>query len=206
MSYAIVLLRLSRLRRMARDWLLMLDDSILPGFALCEHAMRTCEQGKILLIGHRALYLPTDDRDHVEAANSNWRVGAQDGRVFGIWAMPLRYILAVNGFNTNLDGNRGQWDVELRHRMDMYTHNVGVEYEIVEGARTYEIEHGYPWGETPRSFDSWKEDAGSTSWCAPGPRLSKMRDAIIQDLQRGHYAVEKEGPEEDAQEIVDDED
>lgn len=186
------------------DWLMMLDDSILPGFGLCSHAARVCEQGRILLIGHRALYLPTAERNDIEVSNSNWRVGAQDGRVFGIWAMPLKYMLGVNGFNVNLDGQRGQWDVELRHRMDMYVDNVGgVEYEIVDGARSYEVEHDYPWQQAPRSSDAWRTDAGTTSWHAPGPKLKTMREAIHKDLQRGNYAAEEDEDEDDPQEVFD---
>jgi hypothetical protein len=181
------------------EWLLMLDDSIIPGYALCETAAKTCERDEILLIGHRALYLPTLERDSVEVANSHWHVGAQDNRVFGIFASPLKYLLAVNGFNTALDGRRGQWDIELRQRMNLYAQNVGIEFVQSEAARTYEVEHDYPWKQAPRC-----EVDTPTTWRAAGPDLKKMNHAARLDLQRGNYA--QQPTEEDDQEVFDEED
>lgn len=183
------------------DWLMMLDDSILPGFTLCERAARACEQDTVLMIGHRALFLPTKARDYIEAADSNWN-NSQDGRAFGIWAMPLRHVLKVNGFNTTLDGRRGAWDTELQRRMRTYANNVNIAFVTDPAARCYEIEHDYPWTQPARQLDEMGETG---SWSAPGPSLKKMRDAFIRDLQRGNYAAEEEN--DDAQdEAFDEED
>lgn len=176
----------------AHENLLMLDDCCIPGYALVHHAKTACAAKKILLIGHRAFYLPNQHHDYVEIADANWQPDSPR-HVFGIWAMPLQYMLDINGFNVELDGKRGSWDVELKARMDMYCENRGRKYTILHGARCYEIEHDYPWNAAGKHDENPKVDA----WLAPGTSLSTLRKAYLAGQSASWITVDGESTEEE---------
>jgi hypothetical protein len=187
------------------DNVLMLDDCCIPGIALINHAKAVCARNNILLIGHRALYLPNEHRDFVEIADSNWNNGTLRN-VFGIWAAPVNHLLAINGCNEVLDGARGANDLELKYRMNMHLENVKAEYEIVQGARCYEIEHTYPWdAEGTKHPDNWKSLTDG-SWKAPGPALRELRktykagNAVTWTIIDGADQEETNDAEEDFEE------
>jgi hypothetical protein len=168
------------------EYLLMLDDCCLPGFGLVEAAYKACEAGAILLVGHQQMHI---EDDQVEVAQANWPVddgpafydvekAKQLRRVFGVWAMSLSHILAVNGFNTQLDGTRGGLDLELLERMDRYARAQSLQYVVEPNARIYEIGHEHPWKEQNKREGDWK-DALPSGWGfkAPGPNLKAIRKA-----------------------------
>jgi hypothetical protein len=156
---------------------------------LVEAAYRACEKNRILLVGHQQMYLEraaggwSDTK--LEVAQANWTTSRCDPRsvdeakklrrVFGVWAMPLSHILAVNGFNTTLDGDRGGLDLELLERMDRYAHAQNLTYEFSSCARIYEMGHEYPWKKQGRDED-WREKLpDGWGFKAPGPSLKQMR-------------------------------
>lgn len=154
------------------EFILMLDDCCLPGFGLVEAAYQACESNNVLLVGHQQMYVESDknskdwENSRFEVSQANWlekktvlsvNEAKQLRRVFGVWAMQLSHILAVNGFNTALDGDRAGLDVELMERMDRYMQASDVKYEINPAARIYEIGHSHPW--VPwRKKEATKED------------------------------------------------
>jgi len=173
------------------EYLMMLDDCCLPGFGLVAAAFRACEAGRILLVGHQQMYVdqqPAWADTNIEVAQANWIHGKgevysvaqakETRRVFGVWAMPLKHILAVNGFNTTLDGDRGGLDLELLERMDRYATASDVEYAVEPNARIYEIGHEHPWSKESRSDDDWHEKLPpGWGFKAPGPSLKEIRKA-----------------------------
>jgi len=150
------------------EYLLMLDDCCLPGFGLVEAAYRACEANHILLVSHQQMYVEEMAQSYtIEVAQANWHhekicykvdEAKQTRRVFGVWAMQLSHLLAVNGFNTLLDGDRAGLDLELLERMDRYAQASGLEYEINPAARIYEIGHDHPWAKNKESKtdDEWR--------------------------------------------------
>lgn len=166
------------------EYLLMLDDCCLPGFGLVEAAFQACEENKILLVSHQQMYIKSQA---IEVAQANWPVSdvptsydvdnaKQLRRVFGVWAMPLSHILAVNGFNTTLDGYRGGLDLELVERMDRYVKAQGLSYLISPNARIYEIGHEMPWKKESRDDADWiSKLPPGWGFKAPGPSLKKIR-------------------------------
>ena len=189
------------------DGLVMLDDCCLPSFGLVETARQVCREGNVLLIGHRKVFLPTEERPELDVAEANWTEQPQTltvdeakrlRRVFGIWAMPLQLALELNGYNTKLDGFRGSDDIELLERMDRYmTQHTRLRYVVHPAARVYEIEHGNPWSDG--EVKDWTELCPKGwSWKAPGSSLAALRDAAMRFAPK---------PEEDADdEDEDDED
>lgn len=167
------------------EWLAMLDDCCIPSPAFCTAAREICEVGNIGLVGHRVLYLPTENRDHIEVGESNWQEGS-DRNVFGIWAMPIDHILGVNGYSLDLDGKRGGWDAELKKRMDLYAQNRNLEFVIDKRLRCYEIEHTYPWGD-----EKHPPVTEVLRWKAPGPDLSYLRGIYLEAVKN----AEPERPE-----------
>jgi len=172
------------------EYLLMLDDCCLPGFGLVEAAYRACEAGHILLVGHQQMYVEealewSDTK--IEVSQANWTTALdeytvdaakENRRVFGVWAMPLSHALAVNGFNTRLDGDRGGLDLELLERMDRYATATGLEYEVSPNARIYEIGHDHPWApkKETNSDEAWREHLpAGWDFKAPGPALKDIR-------------------------------
>jgi hypothetical protein len=171
------------------EFLLMLDDCCLPGFGLVEAAYRACEKNLILLVGHQQMYLERAEEwedTKVEVAQANWdgyneytsEEVKQLRRVFGVWAMPLSHILAVNGFNTTLDGDRGGLDLELLERMDRYVKAQDLRYATSHCARIYEIGHEHPWKKASRDAADWREKLpDGWGFKAPGPSLKEIRKA-----------------------------
>jgi len=172
------------------EYLLMLDDCCLPGFGLVQAAFKACEAGGILLVGHQQMYVEQQLKwadTKIEVAQANWPV--DDGpafydvekakelrRVFGVWAMSLSHILAVNGFNTTLDGDRGGLDLELLERMDRYAKAQSLQYVIDPNALIYEIGHEHPWKKQSRSDENWREKLpAGWGFKAPGPSLKAIR-------------------------------
>lgn len=166
------------------EYLLMLDDCCLPGFGLVEAAYNACEDDNILLVSHQQMYFNGED---LEVAQANWCDGrcvhtldqaANLRRVFGVWAMRLSHALAVNGFNTALDGDRGGLDLELLERMDRYVKAIGIKYETNEMARIYEIGHEHPWAANKEtcSDDEWRKNLpDGWQFKAPGMSLKDIR-------------------------------
>ena len=165
------------------EYLLMLDDCCLPGFGLVQAAYNACEAGHILLVGHQQMYAK---EQVIEVAQANWIDGdaktysvkeaKETRRVFGVWAMQLSHILAVNGFNTTLDGTRGGLDLELLERMDRYAAASELEYEVSPNARIYEIGHTHPWSKPSRSDEDWRGKLPpGWGFKAPGISLKKIR-------------------------------
>jgi len=151
------------------EHLLVLDDCCVPGFALVEKALKVCESGRILLPQHRQLYLPKDGRA-AASADSNTGPGGHD--VFGVWAMPLEFILNVNGLDTvNVDGKRGADDRDLKARMDL----ASVVYAYEPMARMYEVQHTYPWAGPEHDALAFLYPTQSV---APGPSLRAIREAV----------------------------
>lgn len=173
------------------EFLVMLDDCCLPGFGLVEAAYRACEKNRILLVGHQQMYIERAEEwadTKIEVARANWSDGRcnprsvdeakEMRRVFGVWAMPLSYILAVNGFNTTLDGYRGGLDLELLERMDRYAKAQDLSYEFSSCARIYEIGHEMPWKKQSRDDADWREKLpDGWGFKAPGPSLKELRKA-----------------------------
>jgi len=156
--------------------LIFLDDCCLPGPGFVEQAEEVCMEGQILLPAHRQLYLPTEDQPTVRYSDANTNL--QTGHlVMGIWAGPLQYFLDINGWNTDLDGQRGGLDLELKVRMDRYLQMREREYAIRPHARVYEIEHTYPWVKGERD---WKEKVPN-GYVAPDPSLKQIREQLFKD-------------------------
>lgn len=180
------------------EYLLMLDDCCLPGFGLVQAAFEACEAGCILLPGHQQMYIEesvlatkTWEAAKIEIAQANWAVkdreiltveqAVERRRVFGIWAMDIRHILAVNGFNFELDGDRGGLDEELMERVDRYARATDVNYMMHENARVYEIGHTHPWGTTHNREDWHEYLPPGWNFKAIGPGRPSLR-AIRKDL------------------------
>lgn len=193
------------------DVLVMLDDCCLPGFGLVETVQRLTKENprRVVLIGHRQLYLPVDG-GQFEHADANWVAkettfgvdAAQESRrVFGIWGMPMEHILAVNGFNTELDGSRFSLDEELMLRMDRYARFKELEYVAHPAARCYEIQQTHPWDTEAPNADDWKEAEG---WRAPGPDLKTVAESSgVKEL---HRYINQLLAEDDEDEDAEDED
>lgn len=150
------------------DHLMMLDDCCFPGFACCEAVREICDSGSIAMLKHHKIYLQDNKLEQAVMNGSD-----QPPFVFGIWGMPLKYIVDVNGFNTDLDGQHALWDLELKARMDLYTQNRNIKYAFDDRATIYEIEHDRPWadGNKLESFDL-------KGWRAPGHSLTEARKHI----------------------------
>jgi hypothetical protein len=182
----------------------MLDDCCLPGFGLVEAAFQACEQNHILLVGHQQMYLKDDD---VDIARANWSSvmftipvdeAKKHRRVFGIWAMPLSHILAVNGFNTQLDGDRGGLDLELIERMDRYVKAQDLRYAMSNCARVYEIGHEMPWEKDCRNDEeTLKHLPPGWGFKAPGPSLKQIREQL--GIQIGGDVFDLAGHAEDVE-------
>jgi hypothetical protein len=177
------------------EYLLVLDDCCLPGPGLVEAAYEACSEGKILLLGHRKLYLPTREQPTVRVADLN--TDLENARAFGIWAMPLEYILAINGWNVALDGQRDALDLELKVRMDRYAATREIEYAVHPAAKVYEIEHENPWVDPEEPID-WQERCPD-GWRAPGPDLAKLRVEIERRAEStiAEIREDADGEEED---------
>jgi hypothetical protein len=185
------------------DYLIMLDDCCLPGLGLVQAAYEACSAGRVLFIGHQKLFL---ERDGIEANASNWAVDRQvvtpdDARsmrrVFGVFAIPLNYLLDLNGFNTELDGLPVGSDEELMERMDRYARASEIEYVLDPRARTYEIGHSSPWTEDVDR--DWKAFCpAGWQWRAPGPNLRQIREEL--GIKIGGDFFEVEEPEDDLEE------
>lgn len=126
--------------------LLMMDDCCFPLPGLCEIADNVCAAGDILLINYYRIRVLDSPPYFDFSFNNSW-----DHPVFGIWAMPLEYILDVNGFNMELDGLRGQLDVELWHRVKLYAESRDIKFRRHPKAAVFEIEHSMPWGDHSRA-------------------------------------------------------
>lgn len=160
------------------DNLIILDDCCLPTPGLVEATAKTCERGNILLIGHRKIHLPTENNSKIFHSESNW--GTVDGRnVFGIFGIPLKYIIEVNGFNEQLDGNTGNLDVELKKRMDIYAKSNGIRYEISNFAKVYEIEHVNPWENERNNTYNYCNLHNLIDYKAFGINIKKIRDDYL---------------------------
>jgi hypothetical protein len=176
------------------EYLIVLDDCCLPGFGLVEAAYQACKANKILLLGHRKISFPREG-DEPQLSHSDSNLTIDDPRkVFGIWAMPIKHILAINGWNTQLDGFRGGDDEELKRRTDIYVAMRGLDYAVSPAARVYEIDHENPWGDGPLEC-SWSTPNG---YAAPGPRLKDLHAAANEYL---NVLEEEDGPEPEAEEI-----
>jgi hypothetical protein len=177
------------------EHMVVLDDCCLPSPGLVEVAYHACERRSVLFLRHRQLYLPTLERATLEVGDAN--TDLENGHVaMGIWAAPIRYFLAINGWNTELDGQRGGLDVELKQRLDIFARMKEIEYETSPYARVYELEHTYPWGKENHHDDVTQP----TGYRAPGPSLTQIREAVQTCLKR-----EDDAEEEDDEEEVDDE-
>lgn len=152
--------------------MIMLDDCCLAGPGLVEAALAACTDRKVLFIRHRQLRLPTAESPVLAVADANDNL-EQAHTVLGIWAAPISVFLAINGWNTDLDEQRGGLDAELKQRLDNYARMADIEYVVDPVARVYEIEHDYPWGMTRND-----DPAPAVGYGAPGPSLRKIRDAI----------------------------
>lgn len=184
------------------DHLIMLDDGCLPGPCLVELAVEACSRGNVLLLGHRQLYLPTDDQPTVRHADANWD-GHQSPRCpFGIWAMPVEYALAVNGYNTSLDGKRGGLDLEFRHRLDLFAKTRGFEFQVAKLARVYELQHDIPWTAGDETDRDWHDFLPEKGWRAVGPDLSRVHTRYLEEVRQ--LDAEEEQQEEDDEEDFED--
>jgi hypothetical protein len=179
------------------DHLVMLDDSCLPGPCLVEASKRVCEEGNVLLFGHRQLYLPTEDQPTIRHADANWDGHESPRCPFGIWAMPTEYALAVNGYNTTLDGKRGGLDLEFRHRMDMFAKAREFSYCVDTLARCYELQHDHPWSKGDEPDRDWREFLPEKGWRAPGPDLSKARARYLEEVKKLDAEEEREEDDEE---------
>lgn len=129
------------------EHMIMLDDCCLPGFAFVELAKEICDRGEILQPTHHKIYLPSGDGDRCVVAKSNEVASTIGHRVFGIWAMPVKHIRAVGGYDERLDGKHGLWDEELMQRMDDYVAKNRLTYARHSRTRVWEIEHDRPWAD-----------------------------------------------------------
>jgi len=178
--------------------LVMLDDCCLPGFGLVEAALKACSQGKVLLLKHKAFYLPTAERTSVEMSDANTDLDVGH-IVFGVFAAPVQFLVDINGWNTKLDGQRGGLDECLKLRMDRYVKMRELEYVLDPAATVYEVEHGYPWPKEELSPD-WQALVPE-GYKAPGPNLHPIRDYVQAALAAEEAEDAKE--EEDVIEYVD---
>lgn len=172
------------------DHLIVLDDCCLPGFGMVESALDACMKGHVFFLQHRQMYLPTVDRPGIEIGESNTNLS--EGHIaMGIWAAPIKHFLAINGWNTELDGQRGGLDQELKMRLDVFARMKGIEYSSSPYARVYELEHTYPWGSVSR----WEPPEIPPGYRAPGPSLSEIRAAVQHELtiEEIEDAEEEEG-------------
>lgn len=162
--------------------LVMLDDCCLASPGLLAAAEEICVQGDILFPAHRKLTVVERDGalDLVAAdANTDLVIGH---RVFGVFASPLEYLLAINGWNTRLGGTRGGDDAEMLIRMESYRKTRGFQFRTHPGARLYEIEHTAPWnkGDVPPCN---LPEVAVEGWHAPGPDLREIRKIVLQRLR-----------------------
>ena len=155
-------------------YLLVLDDCCLPGPGLVEAAYEVCEAGDVFLPTHRQWYLPTVERPYLEHADSN--TSEEGHQVMGIWGAPLQYFLAINGWNTDLDTQRGGLDAELKIRMDRYLKMRERGYQYRPHTKVYELQHTYPWADTDKTR-KW-EDFIPSGCLAPGPNLKELHEEV----------------------------
>lgn len=197
------------------DVIVMLDDCCLPSFGLIEAVQqafegdvwtKTLNDKVILLIGHRKVYAPPEAGGGVTVADANWADEPTVGnvataqtwrRVFGIFAAPVETLLAVNGFNVDLDGGRGGLDEELLCRMDRYAATKEISYAMHPAARVYEIEHAMPWANPEVDNKDWASICPA-GWRAPGPDLAARRK-VFQTMLAAEDAAD-EAEEADAEE------
>lgn len=180
--------------RCETEHLIVLDDCCLPSFGLVETAAKACARQRVLFLQHRQLYLPTAERSQIEVGDAN--TDLERGHIaLGIWAAPIDYFLTINGWNTTLDGQRGGLDTELKQRLNILAQMRGIEYETSPDARVFEVEHTYPWG----LADTHDDAEAPSGYRAPGPALSKIRDAVQAALEEERYAESIE-EEEDSEE------
>jgi gamma-glutamylcyclotransferase (GGCT)/AIG2-like uncharacterized protein YtfP len=169
------------------DNLILLDDCCLPGMALVETAADACERGKILMLQHKQLYLARGEQKEIDyaEANTDLKLGH---RVAGIFAMPVKYPLAINGYNTKLDGQRYRIDEEFLARLDIYAQNTDVVYETSPSAVVYEIQHDIPW----KDRDGADGTIPVTTWRADGPNLVTIRDSLLEEWRSARRDEEDE--------------
>jgi len=188
------------------DILIVLDDCCLPSPGLVATAARVCAEGNVLLLGHRKINLEGEGGADSEGSysESNWtpRFLDDDRNVFGIFAAPIEHILGVNGWNTSMDGFKGNLDVELKIRMDRYLKMRERKYVAHESARVYEIGHEFPWTSESRP-DGWREDI--VGYKAPGPSLTAIRTAVLEQLHLQALTYANQEAEANGEEEIDDE-
>jgi hypothetical protein len=128
------------------------------------------------MLGHRKYYLPTETCPSVEFAEANSAIDCPRP-VFGIFGVPSKYALEINGKNTAFDGAfRSNLDLEFKERMDRYLRMRGCSYEVHRCATVYEIEHSAPWA--GREVIDWKTKCPE-GFRAPGVDLSKMHERLL---------------------------
>lgn len=166
------------------DYLLMLDDCCLPGPGTVAAAYEACAAGQVLLLGHKKIsFAKRDEAPRLVESTSNWNPAAfaQERNVFGIFAAPMELILAVNGWNTQLDRTTGDLDVELKLRMDQFLRMRERDYTCSRAARVYEIDHEHPW--TQGAPVAWRPAEGAPYPVrAPGIDLRELRAAALAEM------------------------
>ena len=168
--------------------LLVLDDCCLPGPGVVQAAYDACQAGRVFLPQHRQLYLPTAEQPSIRYADAN--TGPDSHIVMGICAAPLEYFLAINGWNTKLDGQRTALDEELKVRMDRYLQMRETEYAFCQTSRVYEFEHGYPWNPAMQD-ENWRRHLPA-GFVAPGPSLQAIRDTVLESEVDGEEEAEED--------------
>jgi len=156
--------------------MVMLDDCCLPGFGLCAAAEQAILEKSILMLRHVKVNLDGSIAvANEEATNSH--------KVFGIWAMPVEFVRAVNGYNTSLDGQRADWDQELLDRMLCYTQSRGISIVYNRAATVYEIEHDYPWEDM---LDEDMPERRTKGWRAPEPIFPVLNEDYLYGDSQAH--------------------
>jgi hypothetical protein len=155
------------------DALIMLDDGCIPTPTLVEEAQNVCAEGNVLLFGHRKLL--NDDPNRLEFAEANWHTHTEAHCPFGIWAVPTKYLFALNGYNENMDGQRTELDKELYARMQRYLAVRDKVFVQSPQARVYEVGHNFPW--TSLDVDRPWTEFLNAGWKAPGPNLQAIAKA-----------------------------
>ena len=169
------------------DHLIMVDDCCLASPGLVYTANEVCNADKILLLGHAKVFLPNKDNPKVDFTVAHWLQsrGYDETEhknilrpVFGVWAMPLKFVLAVNGFNTKVvDTALCASDVELFARMGRYTDENKIKYVMRSSARLYEVEHAALWP-SGDSYKTLKQFLQPEGYRVLGPDLTALHNAV----------------------------
>lgn len=147
------------------DILIMMDDCCLFSDTMVEAAIDSCGNGDVMAFGHRKAMF--DDKGNYTHGEANWQGEVSERCPFGIWAMPLKVALRVNGYEEKLDGGRHYIDVEFFKRVSMYLENIDQKIVVCDRARVYEIDHDMPWNQ------------GELDHITPSPEIVGFRSSTV---------------------------